>query len=423
LRAAVAEVVKRRCSMSVRDLASVVGKLNSLEPAFGPAILVGTRIIAIQVSETALQFGWKNGFLRISEDSRSALRRVSISLDLWNGHPIRNPGSDIALTSVLPNEDPCGVSRKIPNRRLFAAQYTLVSDASDTTVASYGLNGRLSDFVFVQDLLPHEIVQSSTYREMSAILKTLLCKGHTLRMAETTTLWWLTDSENVSRIFRRGSGDIVLMKLALQVLERAQELNLDLQPIWVSRTDPRLQKADALSKHVNTDDWSVDSDSFQTLDQWAGGFTIDLFASANNFKVARYFSYSHTSSCAGVDAFSLPWDGEVAYIAPPVALILRVVRKVEFSRMRGILLIPLWRGAKFWLCAFPDGRHLGGVFRSFRQLRIRTKSWGTSPKDAFAGKWVFFLALEVDSRGCGPRDSIVAKDRCFGRLFGKACIC
>jgi hypothetical protein len=63
--------------MSVRDLASVVGKLNSLEPAFGPAILVGTRIIAIQVSETALQFGWKKGFLLISEDSRSPLRRVS----------------------------------------------------------------------------------------------------------------------------------------------------------------------------------------------------------------------------------------------------------------------------------------------------------------------------------------------------------
>jgi hypothetical protein len=30
--------------------------------------------------------------------------------------------------------------------------------------------------------------------------------------------------------------------------------------------------------------------------------------------------------------------------------------------MRGVLLIPLWRGAKFWLHAFPDGRHLGNIF-------------------------------------------------------------
>jgi hypothetical protein len=27
--------------------------------------------------------------------------------------------------------------------------------------------------------------------------------------------------------------------------------------------------------------------------------------------------------------------------------------------------------------------------------------WGTTPKDAFAGKWVVFLALEIDSRGDG----------------------
>jgi hypothetical protein len=60
-------------------------------------------------------------------------------------------------------------------------------------------------------------------------------------------------------IFRRGSGDLTLMRLALQVLELALRLNLDLNPIWVSRADPRLQKADAMTKHVNTDDWSVHS--------------------------------------------------------------------------------------------------------------------------------------------------------------------
>jgi hypothetical protein len=59
----------------------------------------------------------------------------------------------------------------------------------------------LAGFVFTQALLPHEILQSSTHSEMSVILKTSLCRADTLRMASTTTLWWLTDSENVSRIF------------------------------------------------------------------------------------------------------------------------------------------------------------------------------------------------------------------------------
>jgi hypothetical protein len=44
----------------------------------------------------------------------------------------------------------------------------------------------------------------------------------------------LTDSKNVARIFRRGSGDMALMRLALQALELALELNLDLNAIWVS---------------------------------------------------------------------------------------------------------------------------------------------------------------------------------------------
>jgi hypothetical protein len=69
--------------------------------------------------------------------------------------------------------------------------------------------------------------------------------------------------------------------------------------------------------------------------------------------------------------------------------------------MTGVLLIPLWRRARFWLRAFPDVRHLGVVFRSFSQLKAKTRSWGTTPKDAFAGKWVVFLALEIDSRGDG----------------------
>jgi hypothetical protein len=145
-------------------------------------------------------------------------------------------------------------------------------------------------------------------------------------------------------------------------LELALELNLDLNAIWVSRSDPRFQKADALTKQVNSDDWSVHPDAFVTLQQWFGVFSIDMFASPENFKVARY---SFSADSAGVDAFSMSWEGENAYCAPPIALILRAIRKIEVSKMKGVLLIPLWRGTRFWLHAFPDGRHLGGVFRSF----------------------------------------------------------
>jgi hypothetical protein len=217
---------------------------------------------------------------------------------------------------------------------------------------------------------------------------------------------------------------MALMRLALQVLELALKLNLDLNPIWVSQVNPRLQKADAMTKRENSDDWSVHPEAFATLQQWFGKFSVDLFPSPKNFKVAKYSSYSFSAGRAGVDAFSMSWEGENVNCTPPIALILRVIRKIEVSKMTGVLLIPLWRGARFWLHAFPDGRHLGGVFRSFKQLKIKRRSWGISPKDAFAGKWVFFLALEIYSRGDGRSlESVVSPSRCFVRLFNKDCIC
>jgi hypothetical protein len=424
LREAIADILPICGSVSVRRLASLVGKLVALEVAFGPSILVGTRIVSIQIGQSSDQFGWQKGFVVLSSDSQAALRRVSASLDLWNGHPMRTPASEISLTLVLAFKDPADTVRKIQNRKLFPTQFTMASDASKTTVASYGLSGRLKNFQFTQALLLHEMAKSSTHREMSAVLKTLLCCQGELRMTSATTLWWLTDSENVTRIFRRGSGDLSLMRLALQVLELALSLNLDFHSIWVSNTDPRLQKAVALTKQVNTDDWFISPEAFGMVRSWFGRLTVDLFASADNFKVARFYSYAFSADSAGVDAFSMSWEGERAYCAPSIALILRTIRKIEVTKMTGVLLIPLWRGARFWLHAFPDGRHLGGVFKSFRQLKAKTRSWGTSPKDAFAGRWVTFLVLEIDSRGDGGSlESVVSHSRCFGRLFGYDCVC
>jgi hypothetical protein len=424
LKEAIAAMQRVYGSIPVRKLATLVGKLVALEVAFGPSILVGTRIESIQVSEASDQFGWDKGFVVLSSDSKAALRRVSASLDLWNGHPMRTPASEITLTSVLAFEDPAGTARKIPNRKLFPAQFMMASDASETTVAAYGLSGRLRNFQFTQALLPHEMAESSTHREMSAVLKTLMCCQKQQRMASTTTLWWLTDSENVARIFCRESGDLSLMRLALQVLEVALRLNLDLNPIWVSRTDLRLQKADAMTKHVNTDDWSIHPEAFGMLQLWFGKFTVDLFASADNFKVAKFYSYAFSADSTGVDAFSMSWEGERAYCAPPIALILRTIRKIEVTKMTGVLLIPLWRGVRFWIHAFPNGRHLGGVFKSFKQLKAKTRSWGMSPKDAFAGKRVTFLVLEIDSRGDGASlESVVSHSRCFGYFFGYDCVC
>jgi hypothetical protein len=98
LREAIDDTLRVHGSIPVQRLASLVGKLVALEFAFGPPILVGTRMVSIQISQASGQFGWEKGFVVLSEDSKAALRRVSASLDLWNGHPMRTPASEITLT-------------------------------------------------------------------------------------------------------------------------------------------------------------------------------------------------------------------------------------------------------------------------------------------------------------------------------------
>jgi hypothetical protein len=59
-----------------------------------------------------------------------------------------------------------------------------------------------------------------------------------------------------------------------------------------------LQKADALTKQVNTDNWSIHPDAFGTFQQWFGKFSVDLFDSSENFKVAHFFSYAFSADSA-----------------------------------------------------------------------------------------------------------------------------
>jgi hypothetical protein len=101
LREAISAMLQIYGSIPVRRLASLVGKLVALEVTFGPPILVGTRIVSIQVSQASDQFGWVKGFVVLSSDSQAALKRVAASLDFWNGHPMRTPASEITLTLVL----------------------------------------------------------------------------------------------------------------------------------------------------------------------------------------------------------------------------------------------------------------------------------------------------------------------------------
>jgi hypothetical protein len=54
-------------------------------------------------------------------------------------------------------------------------------------------------------------------------------------------------------MLQKGSGKLPIMKLVRDIMRIGRLLQLDLQPIWVSRDNPFLLKADVISKGIDTD--------------------------------------------------------------------------------------------------------------------------------------------------------------------------
>jgi hypothetical protein len=144
------------------------------------------------------------GTLTFSLEAMAALSEVLDRLDKWNGFPIRCQHMGITLSSVLPWEATASLDRKIPARRLHYRRSVMASHASDFAVASYSVEG-LPEFSFSDELTADKKGKSSSHRELLAISRTLdfMKKSGSLRPSVWTTLWWLTDNQNVEKMIAK----------------------------------------------------------------------------------------------------------------------------------------------------------------------------------------------------------------------------
>jgi hypothetical protein len=92
------------------------------------------------------------------------------------------------------------------------------------------------------------------------------------------------------RFLTKGSGRRPIQEEVLKVIEAARRLKISLVPIHLRREDPRIKIADAGSKSADSDDWSIDNESFKRLERRFGKFTVDLFANEANHKVDKFYS-------------------------------------------------------------------------------------------------------------------------------------
>jgi hypothetical protein len=234
---------------------------------------------------------------------------------------------------------------------------------------------------------------SSSHRKLLAILRTLeyiLVTGK-LRPGAPTTLWGLTNNQNVEKMLLKGSGKLSVMRLVLDILKKGRELQFSIEPVWVSRDNPFLQKADALSKGIDSDNWAISPADFNDLAVRFGPFTVDLFATGLNPKCNRFYTQSAEEGSCGVDAFAKRWEGERVYAAPPVSLVLRTIRKAANIILGGVLIVPLWKSANYWTFTFDDGRHLNRVFAGMQIVHMCALAWEITARDSLGGHELQFL--------------------------------
>ena len=107
---------------------------------------------------------------------------------------------------------------------------------------------------------PEEAIQSSTWRELSAVYRVLHSMAAKLRNSRVR---WFTDNQNVVHILRVGSKKQHLQKVAMDVFTLSMSNHIHLEPEWIPRE--LNEKADYLSRIIDFDDWKLNPAVFAEL--------------------------------------------------------------------------------------------------------------------------------------------------------------
>ena len=102
--------------------------------------------------------------------------------------------------------------------------------------------------------------------------------------------------------------------------------------------------ADNLSrKHqILPAEWTLNQTIVNIVLDSFGSPTVDLFATRFNHRLPLYVSPIPDPAAWATDALSLDWNRLLAYAFPPFVLLAQVLRKIEVSQCRIILIAPLW---------------------------------------------------------------------------------
>ena len=158
---------------------------------------------------------------------------------------------------------------------------------------------------------------------------------------------WQTDSFAASIIVKKGSNKNELQEFSEKIFDICHKSKIYLSIQWIPRD--QLVEVDALSRKIDYDDWETTEIFFNIVCEKWGPFDRDCFADSKNTKTAKFFSKYMCPNTTGVNAFLYSWAQGSNYMVPPVYLVGRTIKQLKFFKGRGVLVVPFWVSASFWI--------------------------------------------------------------------------
>lgn len=154
----------------------------------------------------------------------------------------------------------------------------------------------------------------------------------------------LIRTENIaakSHITNRGSRSTTVHKEATLLFHWAEKHLASIHAEHIRGRDNL--GADWLSRQdILAGGWALNRDVFKEIVNSLGNPKVDLFASAHNCQLPRFFSRYHHPQAEGMNALTSPWPSGLLYAFPPIRLFPKVIRKIRQQRVRLILVAPWW---------------------------------------------------------------------------------
>ena len=255
VRQAIDQLLLHPATAPAKEVASVVGKMAALQPAFGPVVQLLARTAQQDLSAAVDASGWRSRVL-LSENTRHCLRHFAVHLFALNGTLIPCLHTAVPLEVAL-SASPQTAGKALVTAEDIATSAVMASDASSVGHCHYSVKNTTG--LFHQGLfLPQEQSLSSGHRELLAVLKAMRQYDSASHPLRGQHVLWLTDSTNLCTFLTKGSKKPSIQADVLEVHWLCHDLVVRLTPIHLKRDDFRIQIADAGSRPSDPDDWSVD---------------------------------------------------------------------------------------------------------------------------------------------------------------------